>query len=345
MNTALAFLTRHRERLGLDRLGVPTRLSSVVLTPRFQASRHVVFLLLPEGGRTPVLVAKVPRLVDTNVSLAREAASLQSVHALRPSGFPGVPRLVAFEPCGDRSILVETAITGAPMSPEVVRRERDTCCAVVSDWLLNLHTASAHDAGGAWFTHLVDQPLDWMASTFPATPDEAHLIERTRAALQPLATTALPFVCEHGDFSHPNLMRPTPDSLGVVDWELAQMHGVPVYDLFVFLTYVAFSLQRARTGDQQLEAFRAAFFAPGTWATRLASAYARRAGVPAEVLAPLFVLTWARYTITLLMRLADANPDAPGTLAAHDAAWVRTNRYYQLWRESLAHASRQAWFE
>ena len=91
MNVALAFLQANRQRLGLDAYGIPARLSSLVLTPRFQASRHVVFLLMPHGDPRPVLVAKLPRLVDTNASLSREAASLRAVQQLRPFGFDSVP--------------------------------------------------------------------------------------------------------------------------------------------------------------------------------------------------------------------------------------------------------------
>ena len=55
MNTVLTFLKSHGERLDLGRYGTPDRLSCVILTPRFRASAHVVFLMLADGR--PIRVA------------------------------------------------------------------------------------------------------------------------------------------------------------------------------------------------------------------------------------------------------------------------------------------------
>ena len=176
MNTALAFLAQNRDRLRLDQHGIPPQLSALVLTPRFQASRHVVFLLMAKGGRQPVLVAKLPRLVDTNQSLAREAASLTAVQNLRPSGFDSVPRLIAFETYGGRSLLVETALGGPPMDPATVRRDPDGCCRLAIDWMLDLHAASAHPAGADWFVRLVEEPLAQFAAALPMTEADASMI-------------------------------------------------------------------------------------------------------------------------------------------------------------------------
>jgi len=337
MNLPLAFLSRHGHRLGLDDLGISLPLTSLVLTPRFQASRHVVFLLFTSGAGQPVLVTKVPRLLDGHPSLEREAAGLRAVQGLRPHGFDSVPRLVAFEPWAGYPLLIETAIAGTPMGPEAVRADPDGCCALVLEWLESLHAASAVPGDGSWFDVLVERPLARFESLFPLATAERVMVERTRTELARLSEATLPFVCEHGDLSHPNILVRSPRSLGVVDWELASRHGMPLYDLFVFLTYVAFSRHRVSEGADHVGACRDAFFGPGAWAAPHVRRHAERIGVASALLPPMFLLTWARYTGTLLERVAESSGRDGVRVDEDTAGWLRQNRYFRLWQHTLAH--------
>src|SRR5262245_56876645 len=132
MNTVLTYLQTNRQRLDLARYGVPEKLSSVVVTPRFRASSHVVFLVLAPGRPEPLLVAKLPRLGGSisapalpsneeygaaSVSVKREVANLRAVQAGRAGGYESIPRVVAFEEYLGRPILVETALVGDPLDP------------------------------------------------------------------------------------------------------------------------------------------------------------------------------------------------------------------------------------
>src|SRR5512141_1974117 len=127
MNMVSEHLAENRQRLELDRYDVPTRLSCVLVTPRFRASRHVVFLVLPEGQAEPVLVAKVPRLAGMNQGVEREAANLRTAQASRPRGFDSIPRLVAYESYRGQPLLVETALRGPLMDPGRVRADLPGC--------------------------------------------------------------------------------------------------------------------------------------------------------------------------------------------------------------------------
>jgi hypothetical protein len=71
------------------------------------------------------------------------------------------------------------------------------------------------------------------------------------------------------------------------------------------------------------------------------AAYARRLQLPLHTLTPLFVLSWARYMTSLLMRL-DAERSA-GRLSDETADWLRANRYYALWRHAVMNASALDW--
>ena len=333
MNSVLTFLDHHRERLGLDHYGVPARLSSLVLTPRFRASRHVVFLIMPEGQPDPVLVAKVPRLAGTSASLSQEAGVLGVVQAQRSGGFDSVPRVIAFEEYHGYPILVETAIVGRAMDPATVRRDRAGCCAAVIEWLADVQQ-TANSTEPDWFERLA-QPLRQFAGTFPLSADEEQTLEQTWALLAPLREAPPPLVLEHGDLSHPNLILRPAGGLGVVDWELAVPNGLPACDLFFFLTYVAFALHNARAKGDYLSPFHAAFFGEKAWARPYVETYAERMHLPPHLIAPLFLFCWARYMSQLLVRL-DAG-DTPGPVESGTAEWLRSNRYYALWRHTVRH--------
>jgi aminoglycoside phosphotransferase (APT) family kinase protein len=341
MNSVLTFLEHHRQRLNLAQYGVQGSLSSVLLTPRFRASSHVVFLILDEEQPEPVLVAKMPRLANATTSLEREAANLQQVQARRTAGFDSIPRLVAFEEYGGRPLLIETALRGRPMDPALVRRQPDRCCQVVSNWLAEIQgsTPGVAQREELWFENFVEQPLRVFTERFPWSAEETKLVERTRELLASLHHAQACSVFEHGDLSHPNLMVMADGKLGVVDWEMATPQGLPAYDLFFFLTYVAFAKQNARTNGDHLAAFRAAFFGTTAWARPWVQQYASALQLSETWLTPLFVVAWFRYIAGLVERLS-TNESA---LGYETATWLRENRYYTLWQYAALHADELRW--
>lgn len=339
MNGVLQFLHAERARLRLEQFGVTGRLASVMLTPRFHASSHVVFLVLAEGRADPVLVAKVPRLGGHSPTLEREAANLRAVHARRPSGQPGAPRLVAFEPHNGWPILVETALVGRAFDRAAVRRDPARACAMGVDWLVGLAapapTAPAHPPAGASSAALAEGAGEWEHGALAAiarTREDSALIDRTLALTEPLSRAKQSAVFEHGDFSAPNVLRLRDGRIGAVDWELANPGGLPATDAFFWLTYVAFARSGARNVADQVAAFRTAFFGPRAWARPYVLDYADRIGIATECLTPLFVATWARYVSGLARRLAEAGAGWSAGRDTGTMSWLRQNRYFALWQ-------------
>ena len=62
--------------------------------------------------------------------------------------------------------------------------------------------------------------------------------------------------------------------IAVVDWELAEAHGLPAADLFFFLNYVAGACAAARRPEDVRRAFQAAFFGPDAWTVPYVRRYA-----------------------------------------------------------------------
>ena len=340
MNTVESFLVRNWERLKLGHEGPPTRLESLLATPRFRASRHAVFLIFADGSFEPTWVAKIPRLADETASLDREAANLRAVQAVRFGGFEGVPRVLAYEPYLDSRLLLETALVGYTMRPAVVRQRRRESCEAAIGWLIEFHGASIqrHHDPAASFRRLVEAPLNCFERVFPLSTDEKRLIAETRRLTHPLQSQEFPLVFEHGDFSSPNILMRLCGEIGVVDWELAEPCGLPAVDLFFFLSYLAFVRNRAATLEDYLGAFHEAFFGPEAWAREYIARYRSTLRLPSAALKPLFIACWSRYVASFVARLNDLGAGPRERPNEETAAWLRSNRYFHLWRHAVEHA-------
>lgn len=308
--------------------------SFVLLTPRFRTSRHAVSLLVPRGSTEPTLVAKRPRLADDVEGIAQEASVIAAVEA--SSGTAGtIPRVIAFEPSAPQPVLVETALAGETITPAMLRGSPSTYVEATVSWLARLPTAPA-ESDPSWYERLVERPLELFAEAFPAEGEESRLVDRTLSLVEPVRNASFPLVLEHGDLSHPNLIRLRDGRVGVLDWELGEERGLPLHDLCFFLAYVAFATRRARATTELVAAFDEAFIGPDAWAASTLRAYADRLGLQADVIVPLFVCCWARYTSRLVSRaegeLGDEEQNA-GT-----ATWLRGNRYYALWKRAVEQA-------
>ena len=338
MNTVLTFLHENWNRLQLEHLGNPSQLSCVMVTPRFKASSHLLFFILGEKARAPILVVKVPRIVGDNDRLNREVQNLNFVHSSRPAGFDSIPRVVAYEDYQQNRLLVETALVNQTMRPSVVRKQPEACLEAVLDWLIDLHqTTLRRDNDNAnGFGRLVNAPLDYFEAAFPSLEGEIKLEAETREMANKLPGEEMPLVFEHGDLSSPNILMGKKKEIGVVDWELAEPRGLPVVDLFFFLTYIAFARKNARKNSECLDAFQDAFFGPEAWAIPHIVRYREALQISHRVLKPLFVLCWSRYVTSLVARLHDQDGSG-GKLSRETADWLRKNRYYALWQHSLQH--------
>jgi aminoglycoside phosphotransferase len=340
LSGVIDFIQHNRERFGLDGLGVPEQLTYVMETPRFRTSNHVVFLILPAKRPYPILVAKVPRLADSTSSLRREFKNLRAVHLFKEGGFDSIPRVVAFEEYIDRPILIETALVGEKLDPTAVRKDHHASCQMVIDWLsdFQLSGISNNELLAERFDVLINIPLTYFEKVFPLSLDEVPLFDQTWELAQSICSGDLPIVFEHGDLSHPNIIVLEDGNIGVVDWELAEPYGLVGYDLFFFLTFVAFSLSRADSRTEFLSAFKAAFFGRSAWSRSYIRDYASRLKIPIERLAPIFVLSWMRYLSNLILRMG-----AHTKIKPEMANWVRSNRYYLLWQYSVEHFDELYW--
>lgn len=341
MNTVLTFLNKNWERLNLDRFGAPAGLSSVMLTPGFKASSHLIIFVLKGGYEQPILVIKLPRVAGDHGRLDREVENLKKLHGMQEGGFDSIPRVVAYEDCGGHKLLVETMVEGEVMRRSLVKRKTDTCIFIALEWLDEISKASlvGSEKVPNWFDELTESRLHILENNLPLTEQEKKLLDRTRELVAPLCEERIPLVFEHGDFSAPNILIQEKSGLGVVDWELAEPLGIPTADLFFFLSYVAFSRNGAKKPAEYLTAFHEAFFLPKGWTKPYVLHYGELLNILPDLLKPLFVLSWSRYLAHIVARLKGSE-DRGKMLAEETVSWLRSNRYYRIWRHTVENSDR-----
>jgi len=285
-----------------------TREARVVLTPRFQMSRHIVTLHLDRAGR-PDNVTKTPRLVGDDDALRREVDVLRGVQDIVPGS---TPRVIAFHADLPHPVLVQSALVGQPLRLHELGPDRDATVGLVADWLARLAGATAHTAPDGAYDRLVAAPLHALRERAGDREIE-RLVDASLSACAPLRDAALPAVLEHGDLAQPNVLTLGEDRIGVLDWETGRRDGLPVHDLFFFLGHVA----QGPLGD--------AYAGPSPWAALVVERFAAATGVDTALLGALHVACWARSVAALAAR-------------GSDAAWLTGQRHTTLWREAVEHS-------
>ncbi|MCA4135033.1 phosphotransferase [Arthrobacter sp. M4] len=317
--------------LGLYRYDIGADWETVLLTPRFVTSRHLVALIFPRGFREPRLVVKVPRQPGDNLSVRHEAAVMAGLKALGLGAEQGIPEVVSTVDVGDHTVLIETAVRGIPLDPRHVAADLKRAVKAGSNFVDALPCTAEAGANSNWYQRTVVGPLRRLVELLPMEPEVVGLVERTHHALEPLQGTRLPAVVEHGDLSHPNLFLRPNGTLQVVDWERSRTDGVPGHDLVFYLQYLSESHEQAYERIPQLVAFDKAF-GRGGWALQPLRSHLELRGVDPQLLPLLVLATWARSTATLAYRLTGA-----ATLQgkAHTRDAVLADRDYWLWRHAM----------
>ena len=209
----------------------------VLLTPRFLASRHVIGLVVGPATNGLTAVVKLARFPDDEAGIRREAEALRQAAEL---GVSGVPEVRAFRGAPD-PVLVESPLDGVVIAGRELRARPVGAISEVEAWTRRL--AGGPGRREVQLRTLWAPALERVASELgPATSSMSvavgQLAERTATILGGLEQVTVPTVLEHGDLAPPNLLRLRDGRLGVVDWEVADLEGLPLGDLLFFAAFV-----------------------------------------------------------------------------------------------------------
>jgi hypothetical protein len=210
-----------------------------LLTHGSEIANAVVGLPFPTGGAEPKLVAKAGRIEESDLALEREAEVLRRVAEERPD-LAGVPRVHASGRRVGRSVMVQDALSGAPLPGLLEPPNLAAISRQMTSWLADLAGRAAPQPVGDWARRLLGEPLEelerGLGSSLPA-----DFASRARRAFDDIGE--MPLVWEHRDLGPWNIVIDAEGKPAIFDWEYAEPQGLPAIDLTYLLTNLALAVE------------------------------------------------------------------------------------------------------
>jgi hypothetical protein len=287
----------------------------------------VVGLVFGDRGDEPAVVIKLPRVSESLAPLRREAEVLK---ALGPRA--GIPRLLFSTTSAGVLAVGETIVEGVPLVALNGPPRYERLARAATEWLGEFGELTTKPWTRESYARLVEAPLADFVAAFGRVLDPG-MVRETEARLRDL--TGIPLVCEHRDFSPWNVLLAPSGELGVLDWEGAELRGLPALDLIYFLTYWAFFLDRAEDRSARVSSYRAALdprTRAGATPRECLDRYCARLRIPTTLLPALRLLVWLVHSRSEYRRFIE---DAAATPSATS---LERSLFVALWREELREA-------
>lgn len=310
----------------------PQKISRFVMTSGFRSTNKIVSLVFNEPEAHPQLAIKMARVPEAAATLLNEAAALRALQHAHPN-LGGIPQVLFCQTAGAALALGETVVSGLPIFTHLRRDTYRALAEQATNWQIALASRSGPVPRRTWWDRLVAPALDDFRTAF-GTVAAASQLELADALLA--ALDELPLVCEQRDFGPWNVLLTSSGEIGVLDWESAELRGLPALDLIYFLSYLAFFYDGAIRTGRVRESYRVALSGAGLTGQVFHACldrYAAAVGIGRAALPALRALTWMLHARSEHHRMsADAGgPPSVNTL--------RRSLFLGLWEEELRQAA------
>jgi hypothetical protein len=309
----------------------PGRLSTLLVTGGPRSVSKVVVLAFAEPSPVPLVAVKAPRVNEASAGVRREGDALASLAARRLGGVPGVPRLLVRRQVGGVPLVGESAIVGRPLEALLTRRSLGPWSWKVADWLAALASGEPPRSSSHWREAIVEPVLARFVDVFGGLVDQG-LLREGEAILGGLG--ALQAVPEQRDFGPWNVLVTPAGEIAVLDWESADVDGLPGLDLLYYLAYAAFNVDGASDRERRVASYRRSLdAATPTGAIRrdCLARYCGSLGLDPAQLGPLRALVW------LIHAQSDARHAAADVGGVPPAELLSRSLFLALWEEEVRH--------
>lgn len=235
----------------LDRYDKSKEISILMLTERGGFERIILFVFAGYDSN-PTFVIKIPRTSVPGSSLEREAKVLKALK----KGFQaieGIPRIL-FEgyEYGIASI-GETFINGTEIYNVITESTYQDLAMKMTLWLAQFaqqtKTSCSQNLKDSYKEQIVTNFIELYSSVL--TPFQINQIYKTLEKLEPKFR-----VCVHNDLGPWNVLIDSDGKLGVIDWELGHLNGLPLTDLIMFIIWMCFQIEETYKSRHYRQSYR-----------------------------------------------------------------------------------------
>jgi aminoglycoside phosphotransferase (APT) family kinase protein len=269
---------------------VPAGRSTLLMTGGPRSVSKVVLLSFAEPDPLPRFVVKASRVARASAGLRREAEVLGEL--TKRGAPPGVPRLLFHDEQDGVPLVGESTIEGQPLQELLSDANHHAWALRVTDWLAALATGGPARSSRQGRETVIEPALEVFEREFGAIVDPE--MQRLSASIV-RSISDLPVVPEQRDFGPWNLLETPAGELAVLDWESAEVEGLPALDLLYYLTFAGFAVDGARDRDARIASYRRQLDATtptGAVRSECLVRYAEALGLTPQQLRPLAVLVW-----------------------------------------------------
>lgn len=269
--------------------------------PGDYASQKVLFFLFAPPGAAD-LVVKLTREARWNARLENEWRALRLLAASHADLL--FPRPAFFAAEDGLALLGEQLVQGVPLRPLLESRVGLAAARATVEELVRLAAATHRDAAAADVAGALEDVLAGLTELYPLERGEREFL---RARIAVLADGGrFPVVVQHGDPGPWNVVLAVGGRPALLDWEAAELVGIPLWDVLYLLRSCAFALAGRRRRRDPVRPFADAFLRPTPMAELLLEATARvcaETGLAGRLVEPLFYTCWMHRALKEAARL------------------------------------------
>jgi hypothetical protein len=217
---------------------------------------------------------------------------LASLTGPRSKRVPGVPRFLFRRDIDSVPLLGETALEGRPLQSLLTSRNLASWSIKVTDWLAALAHGPTPCPADHWRRAIVEPVLSEFVERFGSVVDPG-LLREGEAMVRGIGS--LPPVPEQRDFGPWNLLVSPTGELAVLDWESAEVEGLPALDLLYYLAHASFNIDRATDRESRVKSYRRSLdpsTLTGAVRRHCLARYVETLGIEPACLGPLRALVW-----------------------------------------------------
>jgi hypothetical protein len=286
------------------------------------------FLLFPQGAPRPRWIVKFVRVPSYPDPIDRDERALAAVAAAGAATAAHAPRFLGRFEAGGLAASIETAAAGRRLSAVLggagPRAAKIRAVDAIADWIVRVGVETRHDGAAGELERLRDEVL----GSWPDAPDD--LLDDLAGA---------PAVLQHNDLGPWNIFSGGGSDFTAVDWESANPSGLPLWDLWYFLTAALRLLdgEDAADGGAFARLFRGEAAASPVlfrWTRTAVEAL----GIPSRAVGKLATLCWLHHGLSHAARRETVDRLAPGggtltpAAAAYPHVWLSDPALGSGWR-------------